>query len=219
MDISWLSFAFSIFAAIKCTQMMRKRIPTKIRRWLTGYQIAGLLFKHIIYIVYGLIVKIVRLAIGLLWLGCVWDSAAYLIEITKIWTEIQDQDIPVIFLLENATLWGTYAFTNWMVLFNSYKLSFPFLKSVKKGLRRLLRQLALPLPIFLQVFIIFRVCFSGIFIDYVMRTVLCVINGKRFWEKSPEIDEIISENVYGLGTGPLYPKTYVPLDKVWKLKI
>ena len=119
----------------------------------------------------------------------------YLIENTKIWTEIQDQDIPVIFLLENATLLGCYAFTHWMVMFNSYKLSFPFLKSVKKGLRRRLRQLALPLPIFLQVFIIFRVCFSGILIDYFMRTVLCIINGTMFWEKAPEIDEIISENV------------------------
>ena len=138
MDISWLSFVFSIFAAIKCTQMMKKS-STKIRKWLTGYQIAALLVKHIIYVAmdflidvhdvaYSLSVKIVRLAIGLVWLGCVWDSAAYLIEMTKIWTEIQDQDIPVIFLLENATFWGFYAFTHWMVLFNSYKLSFPFLK-------------------------------------------------------------------------------------------
>ena len=100
-----------------------------------------------------------------------------------------------------------------------FKSLISYIENVKIGLRRRLRQLALPLPIFLQVFIIFRVCFSGILIDYLMRTVFCVINGKHFWEKPPEIDEIISEDVFGLGTGPLYPKRFVPLDKVWKLKI
>ena len=107
-----------------------------------------------------------------------------------------------------------------MVLFGSYKFSLPGLKKIKIGLRRFLRRLALPLPIFMQVLMIFRVCFSSIFIDYFARAMLCIMNNKNFWEKDPEIDEVVSESVYGLGTGPLYPKTYyVPLDKVWKLKI
>ena len=129
-------------------------------------------------------------------------------------------DIPAILILEAATLWGTYFFTHWMVLFGSYKFSLPGLKKIKIGLRRFLRRLALPLPIFMQVLMIFRVCFSSIFIDYFARAMLCIMNNKNFWEKDPEIDEVVSESVYGLGTGPLYPKTYyVPLDKVWKLKI
>ena len=219
MNISWLSVAFAVIAVILLKQR-KKLMPTRLRRWLTGYQIIALLINNLKHIVYGISVIIARFGIGLVWLGIVLDQAAHLFETTKILVDIQDQDIPAILILEAATLWGTYLFTHWMVLFGSYQFSLPGFKKLKKGLRRGLRRLALPLPIVLQVLMIFRVCFSSIIIDYFTRSMLCIMNNKHFWEKDLEIDEVISENVYGIGTGPLYPKTYsVSLDKIWKLKI
>ena len=92
MNISWLSVALAIIAVVLLKQN-RKLVPTKLSRWLTGYQIIALLINSMKHILYGISVMIVRFGIALLWLGIVLDQAAHLFETTKILVDIQDQDI------------------------------------------------------------------------------------------------------------------------------